>query len=319
MRSIGVPIVLGATAVPLAAALLVGWTLLLARNIAKATHVAPDVWLLVLGAISFVVIMVVLGLLTVFLAREIIEVRKQDTFIDSVTHELKSPLASLKLCLETLGREELAGEQRERLRQMMLDDVDRLTAFIDDVLQASRLQFGTHGLTLAEVRLDQLIAESVSAVCHRHHLPRESVQIEVDEGLTIQSDPAALEIVLKNLIDNAIKYSPSPPQIRIRAWQEAEKVLIDVIDQGIGIAPKHLKRVFHRFFRIDTEDARRRKGTGIGLFVVSALVRNLSGRVEASSEGEGHGTRIRVVLPTGERLKRKRMRHRKLDDAVRHP
>ena len=139
--SISIPITLGAITVLLSLALLVGWSFLLGQKITRSADVALDVWLLVLGALSFVLIIVVLVLFVISLARGIIEVRKQDTFIDSVTHELKSPLASLQLCLETLGRDELQGDAREKLRGMMLEDVDRLRAFIDDVLEANRLSY----------------------------------------------------------------------------------------------------------------------------------------------------------------------------------
>ena len=132
--SITTPVTLGSIAVLVSIALLVGWSFLLGQKIMRSVDIAGDVWLLVLGALSFVLIITVLVLFVVSLARGIIEVRKQDTFIDSVTHELKSPLASLQLCLETLGRDGLEHDAREKLRTMMLEDVDRLRAFIDDVL-----------------------------------------------------------------------------------------------------------------------------------------------------------------------------------------
>ena len=156
--SISIPITLGAITVLLSLALLVGWSFLLGQKITRSADIAGDVWLLVLGALSFVLIIVVLVLFVISLARGIIEVRKQDTFIDSVTHELKSPLASLQLCLETLGREGLEDDAREKLRRMMLEDVDRLRAFIDDVLEANRLSYARPGC-------------STSATCRYHNSP----------------------------------------------------------------------------------------------------------------------------------------------------
>lgn len=139
LPSLSTPIIMASIAVPIAVALLTGWTLVFARNLAEGDDVAQNVWLLVLGVIAFMALMSVMIMFAVFLGREILEVRRQDSFIDSVTHELRSPLASLKLGLQTLGREGLPEEKREMMRSMMLDDVDRLSAFVDDILQASRL------------------------------------------------------------------------------------------------------------------------------------------------------------------------------------
>ena len=298
--SISVPITLGAVTVLLSLALLVGWSVLLGQKITRSVDIAGDVWLLVLGALSFVLIIVVLVLFVVSLARGIIEVRKQDTFIDSVTHELKSPLASLQLCLETLGREELEGADREQLRKMMLDDVDRLRSFIDDVLEANRLSYARPGmLNVSDVSLRELAEECAQSVRVRHKLAPHEVVVDVDQNIVVSTDRSALEIVVKNLIDNAAKYSGRPARVEIAAHREAErKVLLEVRDSGIGIDRKDLKRVFHRFYRVEDQEVRERRGTGLGLYVVSALVKQLGGRVEAQSEGRGQGTIMRVELPT---------------------
>lgn len=297
LPSIAVPIIFGIVTVPITVALLVGWTVLLGTRIAQQ-GVAGDVWLLVLGAIAFTAIIAILVLFTYFLAREIREVRRQDTFIDSVTHELKSPLASLKLCVETLGRDNLAEDQRGKLRQMMLNDVDRLAAFIDDVLQASRLAHEAATINLSDVPLAELARSCASIVAVRHRLADEVFHVEIDDALVVTTDKIALEIVLKNLIDNAAKYSRDPVNVRITGRVDAgDRLVLEVKDNGIGIAKKQLKRVFDRFYRVDDESVRRRRGTGLGLFVVSSLVRNLDGKVSAHSEGLGCGTTMRVILP----------------------
>ena len=297
--SISVPITLGAVTVLLSVALLVGWSFLLGQKIARSADIAGDVWLLVLGSLSFVLIIVVLVLFVISLARGIIEVRKQDTFIDSVTHELKSPLASLQLCLETLGREGLEGADREHLRGMMLDDVDRLRAFIDDVLEANRLSYARPGvLNLSDVSLTELAEDCAESVRVRQRLQPEEVLIDVDPDLIVSTDRSALEIVVKNLIDNAAKYSGRPARVEVTARREADRrVLLEVRDSGIGIDRKNLKRVFHRFYRVEDQEVRTRRGTGLGLFVVWALVKQMGGTVEALSDGRGLGTTIRVELP----------------------
>ena len=306
LKSITTPITLGAIAVPLSLALGVAWTLLLAQRISRGTEIAGDVWLLVLGLIFFVVIMTVLVLFSIFLVREILEVRRQDSFIDSVTHELKSPLASIQLCLETLARDGVAPSQREQLRHMMLDDVERLTSFIDDVLQSSKLSHEATGLNLSDVEVGSLIEECATRARQRHQISDEAIELRVDSVGTICTDRPALQIVVKNLLDNAVKYSAEGKvMVRVRANLDPKgRTIIEVEDDGIGIPKKSIKRVFHRFYRVDHRDVRRRKGTGLGLFVVSALVRNLGGRVEAQSEGVGEGTLMRVILPPSERAHR---------------
>jgi signal transduction histidine kinase len=295
IRSISTPIILASIGVPISIALLVGWTLLVVKNAA----LPENVWLLVLGGLAFVTIMAVLVMFAIFLVRELLEVRRQASFIDSVTHELKSPLASLKLCLETMARDHLGDEQRESLRQMMLDDVDRLSSFIDDVLQASRLSHDRVAVMLAELPLRELTERCVATVRARAKLPDDAIDVRVDPEMVVLGDRAALEIVLKNLIDNAVKYSPEELKIVISARVgPRDTAIIEVRDYGIGIERRHLKRIFSRFYRVNTERVRQRRGTGLGLFVASALVRNLGGRLEAESEGIDQGTTMRIVLPS---------------------
>ena len=296
-RSISTPIILGAISVPLSAVLLVTWILVLAKNLSEHPSTL-SAWILGVGTLFLIVIMGVLLLLSYFLAREIIEVRKQNSFIDSVTHELKTPLASLKLCLQTLKREELSEEHHETLQSMMLDDVDRLSSFIDDVLQASRLSHETIGVAATEVDVHDVVSTCVERVLGQHHIDRQAIDVDVDTSLTIVTDPAALEIVVKNLLDNAIKYSGDSCQVRIEASARADgRAQIVVTDSGIGIDKKHLKRIFQRFYRVDDERVRTRHGTGLGLFVVSSLVKNLGGSIHAESQGIGTGTTMRVILP----------------------
>jgi signal transduction histidine kinase len=296
--SISVPIVLASVAVPTAIALLIGWTLIFAQNLSQGGAVAQNLWLLILGSIAFIFIMTVLVMFAIFLVREILTVRRQESFIDSVTHELKSPLASIKLGLQTLGRSGVDLEKRELLRTMMLDDVDRLSSFIDDVLQASRLAHDRIGMDLSAVNLSELVTDCARVVASRHHLDDEAVRVEVDPELVVYSDRAALTVVVRNLIDNAVKYSEPPADVVVVArTRRSGGVELEVTDRGIGIPSGDLKRVFQRFYRVENEDVRSRRGTGLGLFVVWSLVRNLGGRVEAASAGRGHGTTMRVTLP----------------------
>lgn len=297
MRSISGPIIYGSVSVALTTALLVGWIYVIVKNQELTQRWAGNLWLLVSGIISFATLIAVLVLFAVFLARAILDIRRQSTFIDSVTHELRSPLASLRLCLETLARPGLADPQRERLREMMHDDVERLAAFIDDILQATRIEHGGKGQAVSRVDLAELLRTSAAVVCRRHRMPVDDIVIDVAPGLEVESDAGALEIVMKNLIDNAIKYSDPPAQVRVAVVVEDRRVRIDVIDRGIGIPRNALRRVFDRFYRVDQEAVRTRHGTGLGLYVVNALVRGVGGHLSVHSEGPGAGTRMTVLLP----------------------
>ncbi|PRP93306.1 Signal-transduction histidine kinase senX3 [Enhygromyxa salina] len=299
-RSISLPIILSSVAVALTITLLLVWILVIARNmeLLQATFVG-NLSLLVGGIVSFVAIITVLVMFTVFLVREISEVRRQTSFIDSVTHELKTPLASLKLAAETLARPELAPDRREQLRVMMLQDVSRLVSLVDGILDASRLVVGHEAGELGEVVIADLIEQVASEVVGRHHIDRDAVVLALDDSLVLFIDTTALRTIVSNLVDNAIKYSDGTPQIRVEAKrsEDGRHVEINVSDRGIGIAKGDLKRIFQRFYRVPEEAVRSRHGTGLGLFVVAALVKWLGGKIEAISAGSGEGTTIRVLLP----------------------
>ncbi|MFV8752520.1 sensor histidine kinase [Nannocystaceae bacterium ST9] len=297
-RSISLPIILSSVAVALSLALLVGWTLVIVQHMSEVkTTFGGNVWLLVGGIVSFIAIITVLVMFTVFLVREIREVRRQTSFIDSVTHELKTPLASLRLAAETMARPELAPERREQLRMMMLDDVSRLVALVDGILEASRILGGREVRERGEVELLPMAEQVVHDMITRHRIDRECVRLELDAQVVLSVDPSGLRMVLSNLIDNAIKYSQGRPEVVIRGEPAGSHYVIDVRDRGIGIDRRDLKRIFQRFYRVPVEAVRSRHGTGLGLFVVEALVQGMGGKIEALSEGTGQGTTMRVRLP----------------------
>lgn len=297
IRSISLTIVLASVSVCLAIALLVGWTLLI---VGMREQFDGRTGLLVAGIIGISLIMIVLIVLCVFVVREILEVRRQTTFIDSVTHELKSPLASLRLCLETLARSGLEATQVENLRRMMLEDVDRLSIFVDDVLIASRVAVHPFhrkaSIALQDISVRELAEHCRQLILRRYRLPDDSIAITVPADLQLTTDRTALETILKNLLDNAVKYSDEI-FVSVRAEAQPNAISLHIVDRGIGIPPEHLKRVFQRFYRVPTEDVRRRHGTGLGLFVVSALARHLGGKIEARSDGHGRGCEVIVTLP----------------------
>ena len=297
-RSISIPIVLASFTVLLSITLLIGWTLLILRYRRVTNEFSQDTWLLVSGIFSFVLIVAVLVLFVVFLVREILEVRRQNSFIDSVTHELRSPLASLKLCLQTIQRSTLTQEQVERLQEMMVDDVDRLSIFIDHVLVASRLQFGKRTYELSEVDVGHQVREVIGHLAKRYKLPLDVFAVDISSDIVLVTDKTGFETVLNNLLDNAIKYSQSEVQIAVEAKILSDGMLsLRVVDKGIGIPHKALKKVFDRFYRVPQEEVNKRKGTGLGLFVVASLVKSLGGRLRAESSGQNLGTTLEILLP----------------------
>jgi len=291
---------MSAIAVLLTVAVLVGWVLVITKTLSLTQAFWGNRWLLAGGIVSLAVVMSVLVMFSVSLVREILQARRQQTFIDSVTHELKSPLASIKLCLETLARDGVSSPQREELRQMMLTDVERLTVFIDDILEASRIAHGQHSQLASVVSIPTLVEHAVEGIRRRYNLPADAITVEGPEKLDITTDPTALETVLKNILDNAVKYSSTPAHVIVRIEPKTMGQLeLSVSDQGIGIERTNLKRIFRRFYRVPSDDVYARSGTGLGLFVVAALLRNLGGSIRADSPGINRGTVVTIKLPLG--------------------
>jgi signal transduction histidine kinase len=296
-RSLTLPIVLPSVTVPLSIFVLVAWVVVILKNQRLAQQVTDNTWLLVSGIISLLVIIAAIVMLAIFLGREILEGRRQTRFIDSVTHELKSPLASLRLCAQTLSKRTLESRQRDNLHQMMIDDIDRLSFFIDDILEANRISDGPRNQTFEEVGLRSLAETCALRTMLRHRVPEDSIELFIEEDLSLFTEPTSLEMILRNLLDNAVKYSSPPVKVVLTAKQSGESVDISVSDNGIGIPDVHLRQIFNRFYRAPLEEVRDRSGTGIGLYVASQLVRSLGGQLKAASEGKDKGAVFSFSLP----------------------
>lgn len=278
--------------------MIVGWIFVLVRNREFTKGVVLNTWMLIGGVASLVTVITVLVLFTVFLAREVGEVRRQDSFIDSMTHELRSPLAAIRLCLETMRRSELSAEKRQELRRMMFEDITRLDSLIDAVLMASRVGDPRGVSPVARVSLKELTEDSIARVSARHHVASDVITAEFEEPFVLRSDPSILSLVLDNVLDNAVKYSGGTPAVHVGVTRRGKNLIITVRDRGIGISKRDLKRIFDRFYRVPEESVRTQHGTGLGLFIVAAVVRNMGGKIKAHSEGLGHGTEVVVRLPS---------------------
>ena len=299
MRSprISVPITLTATLATITTALYVAWQILVAREISALTNgFSAFHWILVIvGPAFFGMIVAWMILQAIWLVREIRESQRQQTFLDAVTHELHTPLASLQLYLDTLRGQDLDGAKRDEFMSIMAEDLNRLRRTIDQILAAARSDSRTSWRNWVD--LVPLLLDCVEDARVRHGFNVDAVHLDVPAGAQVRGDPTQLRVVFRNLIDNAVRYAGEKLQldIRVRA-HSARKLEIDFVDQGLGITPFEISTVFQRFKRIP-KDGFPSRGLGLGLYIVRNIVRSNGGNVRAESEGEGAGSRFIVVLP----------------------
>jgi signal transduction histidine kinase len=257
--------------------------------------------LLLVGVISFAVLIGGLALNTVFLIREIRKSEQHDAFIHAVTHELKTPLASIKLYLQTLRQREFDPEKRRELIDTMLEDSDRLQQTIDQILLAGKTGAARRVDNPTDVDVSDIVGECVALAGRRHHLVDGEVRLvdQVPHGVfVVKGDREELAAAVTNLVDNAIKYSGARVRVGVDvARTGARRVAISVRDQGIGITGQELKRVFRRFYRLPAALQSRVRGTGIGLSIVRAVARRHGGRAYAESSGVGKGSTFTLELP----------------------
>ncbi len=304
-RGLGGPIVFGTLAIAFTITILVAWNIMFTRYFVLATEtrvseLGVGYWMILsIGDVFLVGVATILVLFLIGNVRQRLYIRRQETFLDSVTHELKSPLASLRLSLDTFARRETDAELTGKLLGMMRGDVGRLERFVENLLEAGRIEHGEHRVEREPTPLIEVIDACVERMTRRLGDDRRTFQVvneTGDDDPVINTDPIALEVVLLNLLDNATKYSVDDEPIRVTLMRESGRHVVEVTDSGIGIPAKELNKVFRRFYRV-SRHRRRDRGTGLGLHVVQALVKRMRGRVSAHSEGEGKGSTFRLELP----------------------
>ncbi len=282
--------VLGICLILAAVALNVGWILLNLR----------EVVLMVLGIVFFAAIITGLVLNTIFLIREIRRNEQHDAFINAVTHELKTPIASIKLYLETLKSRDVTPEKRREFYDVMLTDSNRLLNTVEQVLKAGGAKENLPGPNREEIDLSALLRDCIVTIRTQRHLDESVFRFtEPSDRLAVLGDVAELKTAFTNLLDNAVKYSTEKPKIAVRLKKAAlnKRAEIFIKDNGLGIPSGDLKRIFKRFYRVPNAAGAQTRGTGLGLFIVRTIIKRHGGRVSAQSRGEGTGSTFIVQLP----------------------
>lgn len=281
-------LILGICLSALAVALNIGWIILNLREVA----------LLVFGVIFFALIITGLILNTIFLVREIRRNEQHDAFLNAVTHELKTPIASIKLYLETLKRHDVDEAKRREFYDVMLADNARLLGTVEQVLQASQVREKQRLEAKMDIDLNAVVEESVYVTNSRYHLDEGVIRLSVpSQAVIVNGVREELQTAIANLIDNAIKYSPEGPKLSIKLRKNGKTAELYVKDSGNGIASNELKRIFTRFYRVANTGDKPIKGTGLGLWIVSSIVSRHGGEVFAESRGIGRGSTFVMRLP----------------------
>lgn len=252
---------------------------------------------LVIG--SFFLCLLLAGTITylVFSIQVIHLNRRQSNFIDSVTHELKSPLASLKLYLQTLEKYDVSPEEKRKFYRSMMEDIERLDLLTSQVLRVGQLETGQY-LSIQEesFHLPRLVENCIRSTCLCHRVEESAVTCRCpDVWVTFPRIP--LEMILRNLIDNAIKYAGTPPAVTMDIrWNFHGTLVVRISDNGPGIPPGLRKKIFRRFFRIGNELERKKPGTGLGLYLVQLYVKLLKGKIHVRNNKSG-GSVFFLVIP----------------------
>jgi len=289
-RSLHLPITLSVALLTLNVTLMICWIVILARQFYWSA--------LAVGTVAFSLMIVGIAIYLVLTIKEVRLNQRQANFVDSVTHELKSPIASLKLYLETLSMREMEDEKRHHFYEVMEDELDRLDRLINQLLEVGRLDAIGHESEEERILLDELLQDCAKSAAAHQKVDAETVFTFELEPLRIQSRQLLLEMIFRNLLDNAIKYGGDPPSVHVALFHNAKnQIVVRIHDRGEGIPSEQHKKVFQIFYRGGDELERRTKGTGLGLYIVRTLVYLLKGKITIESGENEHGTVFEVQLP----------------------
>lgn len=287
--SLHLPVTLNVTLMALNVVLMVCWIVVLARF---------QTWsMLTIGTVAFSLILIGLSVYLVFSIKSWRLQLQQQNFVDSVTHELKSPIASLRLYLETLQMRSMTDSQRAEFYRTMEGEVKRLDHLISQLLEVGRLDAIGQQAAPEDILLEPLLRSCASSACANQKRSVDVVHFDLQPAI-VHARRIVLEMIFGNLIDNALKYAAEDPQVEVQVRVAGQnRVIARVSDNGAGV-PTHLrKKIFHLFYRGGKELERRQKGAGLGLYIVRTLVHLLKGKVTVLDRPNGPGSVFEVELP----------------------
>lgn len=250
---------------------------------------------LVEGLILLVIILAGVYVIFLFWRRQSTLYREQKEFISQATHELKSPLASIKLHLETIRLRKPPPEKLERFLDTMLEDIERLDNLISNFLMAAKIEQRRRAPQYPVIDFSAFVSRYLEQ--QRSKLPEGgNITLSIQEGLRAAVDTDGMETALRNLFENAVLYSPTSPEIQVLLRREGRQGLLTFSDNGKGIEADELKKIFKMFYRVRRQGENIR-GTGLGLYIVKTVVKEHGGTISATSGGIGQGTSFNISIP----------------------
>ncbi len=260
------------------------------------THI--DWPVLIVGIVMLALVLVGLYVIFIYWRRQSRLYAEQKTFISQITHELKSPLASIQLHLETIRLRRPPAEKIERFIDTMLTDTERLNNLISKFLMAAKLEQRTREAQFIRSDLSCFVRDCVEEF-RKSLQDSSSLAAEIEPGIPAEIDVEEIQMVIRNLLENAFLYSAAAPEVRVTLIRSGKSCILEVRDNGRGIERKEMKNIFRMFYRVRLS-GETIKGTGLGLYIVKSVVKRHKGKVSVSSEGLGKGTTFTITLPVAE-------------------
>jgi|GEM_PF-5069873 len=297
-------VILAVVALVLTVAITVGWNVIFASYYGSAFSEADGAlkktaywFIMAVGDLFLATVITAIAISLGVMVRRSRLLAAQNAFIDRITHELRTPIAALRLAVDTCTRHELDPAATRQQLTDMRGDLDRLQDLVDHVIDAGRMEHAEWRPRLEIIDVTHIAESCIQRVVERYQLPGEAVRSEVESTLpVIRSDRVAVEHIISNLLDNACKYSDAQPEVTLAIAPAPGAIRISVSDRGIGIPSKEKTRIFRRFYRVPSE--RNRPGTGLGLYVIAQLCRQLGGRITTQAR-PGGGSVFTVHVPLG--------------------
>ncbi len=252
---------------------------------------------MIMGEGAVFIFILVLGIIQIRKAvmQEVSLAKQQKNFMLSITHELKSPLASVKLGLQTLNREGISKDNFEKIHSNSLDDVDRLEILMNNILLAAKIDSRQYTVGKEEFDLSKIVSDAIEKLIIMHGAKRQFTT-KIEAGISFEGDPVGLTSVVTNLVENAVKYSDPGEHIKIELEKTNNNIFITVADTGQGIAERERENVFRKFYRVGNEETRSAKGTGLGLYIVKQIVEQHEGKISVI-DNKPQGSVFRVEMP----------------------